>query len=66
MSPTPCRNWPPQEDAQADPAPSAVAGACSPGGRLSPIAALRVATVGGEWEVMPWHFLGIPLGGARA
>jgi hypothetical protein len=21
---------------------------------------------GSDWEVMPWHFLGIPLGSARA
>jgi hypothetical protein len=55
------------EDAQADPAPSAMARSSSPGGPVvadgRPSRVHRAAATG---EVMPWHFLGIPLGTSRA
>jgi len=56
-----------REDAQADPAPSAIAGASSLCGPVvadsRPSRGHRAAATA---EVMPWHFVGIPLGAPRA
>jgi hypothetical protein len=55
-----------REDAQADPAPSAMAGACSLCGPVVADSRSWRLHAAATAEVMPWHFVGIPLGGARA